>query len=117
MKQSPVVIINGARTPMGGLLGALSSVPAPDLAQLRSRSLERSGCTRRHRRGFHGLRATRRAEAVSGAAGGHRRRHTQLRRRGHRQQSLWQRHAGRHFGYDSIVAGTNHGRLPAAWKA
>ena len=32
MTQDSVVIINGARTPMGGLLGALVTVPAPALA-------------------------------------------------------------------------------------
>jgi acetyl-CoA C-acetyltransferase len=44
MKNSPVVIINGARTPMGGLLGALSSVAAPDLGATAIRNtLERCG--------------------------------------------------------------------------
>ena len=43
MKNSPVVIINGARTPMGALLGALSSVAAPDLGATAIRNtLERS---------------------------------------------------------------------------
>ncbi|MEM6582213.1 MAG: thiolase family protein [Pseudomonadota bacterium] len=32
MSNDSVVIVDGARTPMGGLLGALSSVPAPELA-------------------------------------------------------------------------------------
>jgi acetyl-CoA C-acetyltransferase len=32
MSKNSVVIIDGARTPMGGLLGALADVPAPDLA-------------------------------------------------------------------------------------
>ena len=32
MSSNCVVIVGGARTPMGGLLGALSSVPAPELA-------------------------------------------------------------------------------------
>ena len=32
MSTETVFIIDGARTPMGGLMGALSSVPAPDLA-------------------------------------------------------------------------------------
>jgi acetyl-CoA C-acetyltransferase len=32
MSNNAVVIIDGARTPMGGLMGALSSVPAPELA-------------------------------------------------------------------------------------
>ena len=49
MKQSPVVIINGARTPMGGLLGALSSVAAPDLgATAISSTLERGGVASEH---------------------------------------------------------------------
>jgi acetyl-CoA C-acetyltransferase len=32
MSSNAVVIVDGARTPMGGLMGALSSVPAPELA-------------------------------------------------------------------------------------
>ena len=49
MKHSPVVIINGARTPMGGLLGALSSVAAPDLgATAISSTLERCGVASEH---------------------------------------------------------------------
>ena len=49
MKNSPVVIINGARTPMGGLLGSLSSVAAPDLgATAISATLERCGVAKEH---------------------------------------------------------------------
>jgi acetyl-CoA C-acetyltransferase len=44
MSNESVVIVNGARTPMGGLSGALSSVPAPDLAATAiSATLECSG--------------------------------------------------------------------------
>ena len=44
MSQDSVVIINGARTPMGGLLGALSDVPAPELAATAiAATLERCG--------------------------------------------------------------------------
>ncbi len=44
MSEQSVVIVNGARTPMGGLLGALSEVPAPDLAATAiSATLERAG--------------------------------------------------------------------------
>ena len=44
MSKESVVIINGARTPMGGLLGALSDVPAPELAATAiAATLERSG--------------------------------------------------------------------------
>ncbi|MCB1707266.1 MAG: acetyl-CoA C-acetyltransferase, partial [Halioglobus sp.] len=32
MSNNSVVIVDGARTPMGGLLGSLSAVPAPELA-------------------------------------------------------------------------------------
>ena len=32
MSNDSVVIVEGARTPMGGLQGSLSSVPAPELA-------------------------------------------------------------------------------------
>ncbi len=32
MSKDSVVIVDGARTPMGGLLGSLSAVPAPELA-------------------------------------------------------------------------------------
>jgi acetyl-CoA C-acetyltransferase len=43
MSQEPVLIIDGARTPMGGLLGSLSSVPAPELASTAVReALKRS---------------------------------------------------------------------------
>ncbi|CAA0101163.1 Acetyl-CoA acetyltransferase [Halioglobus japonicus] len=44
MSNDSVVIVNGARTPMGGLLGALSEVPAPDLAATAiAATIERSG--------------------------------------------------------------------------
>lgn len=44
MTKDSVVIITGARTPMGGLLGALASVPAPELAATAiAASLKRSG--------------------------------------------------------------------------
>jgi acetyl-CoA C-acetyltransferase len=44
MSNDSVVIVNGARTPMGGLLGALSTVPAPELASTAiAATLERSG--------------------------------------------------------------------------
>ena len=32
MSNNTVVIVDGARTPMGGLLGSLSAVTAPELA-------------------------------------------------------------------------------------
>ena len=44
MSEEAVVIVDGARTPMGGLGGVLSPVPAPELAAVASRSaLEKSG--------------------------------------------------------------------------
>jgi acetyl-CoA C-acetyltransferase len=44
MTKDSVVIITGARTPMGGLLGALATVPAPELAAIAiAASLKRSG--------------------------------------------------------------------------
>jgi len=44
MSGESVVIIDGARTPMGGLLGSLSDVPAPELAATAiAATLERSG--------------------------------------------------------------------------
>jgi len=44
MSNDSVVIIDGARTPMGGLLGALSDVPAPELAATAiAATLARSG--------------------------------------------------------------------------
>ncbi|MFT4518165.1 MAG: acetyl-CoA C-acetyltransferase [Halioglobus sp.] len=44
MSEKSVVIVNGARTPMGGLMGALSSVPAPDLAATAiAATIERAG--------------------------------------------------------------------------
>ena len=44
MSQHSVVIIDGARTPMGGLLGALAAVPAPELAATAiAATLERTG--------------------------------------------------------------------------
>jgi len=44
MSRDSVVIIDGARTPMGGLLGALAPVPATELASTAIRAtLERSG--------------------------------------------------------------------------
>ncbi len=44
MSNESVVIVNGARTPMGGLLGNLSSVPATELAVTAiSAAVERSG--------------------------------------------------------------------------
>ncbi|MCB1689504.1 MAG: acetyl-CoA C-acyltransferase [Halioglobus sp.] len=44
MSNDSVVIVHGARTPMGGLLGALSEVPAPELAATAiAATLERSG--------------------------------------------------------------------------
>lgn len=44
MSKDSVVIVNGARTPMGGLLGALSAVTAPQLAATAiAGTLERSG--------------------------------------------------------------------------
>lgn len=43
MSEKSVVIVNGARTPMGGLLGSLSTVPAPELASTAiSAAVERS---------------------------------------------------------------------------
>lgn len=40
----PIVIVNGARTPMGGLLGAFATTPAPTLGALATiAALERSG--------------------------------------------------------------------------
>ena len=41
MSNDSVVIVNGARTPMGGLLGSLSEVPAPELAADLSERLAR----------------------------------------------------------------------------
>jgi acetyl-CoA C-acetyltransferase len=44
VSEKSVVIVNGARTPMGGLMGALSSVPAPDLAATAiAATIERAG--------------------------------------------------------------------------
>jgi len=44
MSETEIVIIGGARTPMGGLQGALSMVPAPELAATAiAATLERSG--------------------------------------------------------------------------
>jgi acetyl-CoA C-acetyltransferase len=44
MHDDPVLIIDGARTPMGGLSGALSSVAAPELAAVAARAtLDKSG--------------------------------------------------------------------------
>lgn len=44
MRDSDVVIVNGARTPMGGFQGSLSAVPAVDLGALSiSAALERAG--------------------------------------------------------------------------
>jgi acetyl-CoA C-acetyltransferase len=44
MSNDSVVIVNGARTPMGGLLGSLSEVPAPALAATAiAATLDRSG--------------------------------------------------------------------------
>ena len=38
MHDEAVMIVSGARTPMGGLLGDLSPVPAPELAAVASRA-------------------------------------------------------------------------------
>jgi acetyl-CoA C-acetyltransferase len=44
MSNDSVVIVNGARTPMGGLLGRLAAVPAPELASTAiTAAMERSG--------------------------------------------------------------------------
>jgi acetyl-CoA C-acetyltransferase len=44
MSEEAVVIVDGARTPMGAMLGALSSVPAPELAAVAARAtLEKAG--------------------------------------------------------------------------
>lgn len=44
MSEETVVILNGARTPMGGLLGSLSAVPAPELASTAiGAAIDRSG--------------------------------------------------------------------------
>ena len=44
MSNDSVVIIDGARTPMGGLLGSLAAVPAPELASTAiAAAIERSG--------------------------------------------------------------------------
>jgi acetyl-CoA C-acetyltransferase len=44
MSDNSVVIVDGARTPMGGLLGSLSAVPAPELASTAiSAALSRGG--------------------------------------------------------------------------
>lgn len=44
MSNNSVVIVDGARTPMGGLLGSLSAVPAPELASTAiNAALSRSG--------------------------------------------------------------------------
>ncbi|WP_439108004.1 thiolase family protein [Congregibacter sp.] len=44
MSEQSVIIVDGARTPMGGLQGALSSVPAPELAAVAAKSaLEKCG--------------------------------------------------------------------------
>ncbi len=44
MSADSVVIVNGARTPMGGLQGRLGSVPAPDLGAIATKAaLERAG--------------------------------------------------------------------------
>jgi acetyl-CoA C-acetyltransferase len=44
MSKDSVVIVNGARTPMGGLLGSLATVPAPDLAATAiAATIDRSG--------------------------------------------------------------------------
>jgi acetyl-CoA C-acetyltransferase len=44
MKEDSVVIVDGARTPMGAMLGALSGVPAPELAAVAARAtLEKAG--------------------------------------------------------------------------
>ena len=44
MTEDSVVIINGARTPVGVLLGALAAIPAPELtATAIAAALERSG--------------------------------------------------------------------------
>ena len=44
MSNNSVVIIDGARTPMGGLLGCLAAVPAPELAATAiAATIERSG--------------------------------------------------------------------------
>ena len=39
MSNDAIVIVNGARTPMGGFQGALKDVSAPDLAPLLSKPL------------------------------------------------------------------------------
>jgi acetyl-CoA C-acetyltransferase len=44
MSEESVVIVNGARTPMGGLMGSLSAVPATELASTAvAATIERSG--------------------------------------------------------------------------
>lgn len=44
MNPESIVIVSGARTPMGGLLGALANTPAPSLGALATRAaLERAG--------------------------------------------------------------------------
>jgi acetyl-CoA C-acetyltransferase len=44
MHDDSIYIIDGARTPMGGLSGALASVPAPELAAVAARAtLDKSG--------------------------------------------------------------------------
>jgi acetyl-CoA C-acetyltransferase len=44
MSKNSVVIVNGARTPMGGLQGKLGAVPAPELGAIATRAaLERAG--------------------------------------------------------------------------
>ena len=44
MNKESVVIVSGARTPMGGLLGVFANTPAPVLGAIASKSaLERAG--------------------------------------------------------------------------
>ena len=44
MSNDPIVIVNGARTPMGGLQGSLSSLTAPELGAIAIReAIARAG--------------------------------------------------------------------------
>ena len=93
MTEDSVVIINGARTPVGVLLGALTAIPAPELtATAIAAALERSG-----------VQASDIDEvfmdcvlpaAMPRPARGNRCRNSRVCGCSHRQQGLWQRYAG-----------------------
>ena len=72
MSKDSVVIVDGARTPMGGLQGSLAAASAPEPGHNRNRSGHRTQrCERgRYRRGLYGLCTPGRTKARPRPTGG-----------------------------------------------